>query len=100
MIAVSDSVVKYITDHYKTVHHKILSGFIEALTLLLFRITTNPQHSGLTKSLTTFPNSRINLLCLPGRITRLKGHESLIELMQQLHSQYPQLHAVIVGGLM
>lgn len=60
VIAVSDSVVKYITDHYKTVHHKILSVFIEALTLLLFRITTNLQHSGLTKFLTTFPNSRIN----------------------------------------
>ena len=60
VIAVSDSVVKYITDHYKTVYHKILSVFIEALTLLLFRITINLQHSGLTKSLTTFPNSRIN----------------------------------------
>ncbi len=38
------------------------------------------------------------LICLPGRITRLKGHETLIDLIAKLKTQYPQIHAVVVGG--
>lgn len=38
------------------------------------------------------------MICLPGRITRLKGHETLIDLIMKLKTQYPQVHAVVVGG--
>ena len=44
-----------------------------------------------------FPETRgRRLVTLPGRITRLKGHEDLIEVLRQLPD--PQVHALVVGG--
>jgi glycosyltransferase involved in cell wall biosynthesis len=37
------------------------------------------------------------LLVLPGRITRLKGHEDFLKLVAALRPTHPQVHGVIVG---
>jgi glycosyltransferase involved in cell wall biosynthesis len=37
------------------------------------------------------------LLVLPGRITRLKGHEDFLKLLAALRQTHPQIHGVIVG---
>ena len=37
------------------------------------------------------------LLVLPGRITRLKGHEDFLKLIAALRKTHPQIHGVIVG---
>jgi len=37
------------------------------------------------------------LLLLPGRITRLKGHEDFLRLMASLRTRNPNVHGVIVG---
>lgn len=37
------------------------------------------------------------LLVLPGRITRLKGHEDFLKLISALRQTNPQIHGVIVG---
>jgi glycosyltransferase involved in cell wall biosynthesis len=37
------------------------------------------------------------LLVLPGRITRLKGHEDFLKLIAALRKTRPQVHGVIVG---
>lgn len=38
------------------------------------------------------------LLCLPGRLTRLKGHESLLKLLAMLKTAECPVRAIIVGG--
>ncbi|KAB2309185.1 glycosyltransferase family 4 protein [Betaproteobacteria bacterium SCN2] len=38
------------------------------------------------------------ILCLPARITRLKGHHEFIELVAQLRAQGMDVHGLIVGG--
>jgi glycosyltransferase involved in cell wall biosynthesis len=38
------------------------------------------------------------LLTLPGRITRLKGHEDFIELIHRLKAAGEPVHGLIVGG--
>lgn len=38
------------------------------------------------------------VLALPGRLTRLKGHDTFIALIRDLHTQYPQVRGLIVGG--
>lgn len=44
-----------------------------------------------------FPETRgRRLVTLPGRITRLKGHEDLLEILRHLPD--PQVHALVVGG--
>jgi glycosyltransferase involved in cell wall biosynthesis len=46
-----------------------------------------------------FPNTAgKQLLTLPGRITRLKGHEHLIELVARLKRRGLPVHGLIVGG--
>lgn len=48
---------------------------------------------------TEFPKLKgKRLICLPGRLTRLKGHQYLLNLMASLKSQFEDLHAIIVGG--
>jgi glycosyltransferase involved in cell wall biosynthesis len=37
------------------------------------------------------------LLCLPGRLSRYKGHIDFIELLSRLAGEYPDVHGVIVG---
>lgn len=37
-------------------------------------------------------------LCLPGRLSRYKGHEAFINLVAGLGADYPSLHGVIVGA--
>lgn len=49
--------------------------------------------------LTQFPDAAgKQLLTLPGRITRLKGHEDFIELISRLNRRGLPVHGLIVGG--
>ena len=99
VIAVSDSVVKYITDHYKNCPPQDIVRIYRGIDPAAFPHNYQPSAQWFNQVFNDFPELENKfLLCLPGRITRLKGHESLIELMQQLQSQYPQLHAMVVGG--
>lgn len=99
VIAVSDSVVKYITDHYKNCPPQDIVRIYRGIDPTAFPHNYQPSAQWFNQVFNDFPELENKfLLCLPGRITRLKGHESLIELMQKLGEQYPQLHAVVVGG--
>ncbi|RKG31767.1 glycosyltransferase family 4 protein [Acinetobacter tianfuensis] len=99
VIAVSDSVVKYITDHYKNCPPQDIVRIFRGIDPKAFPHGYQPSAKWLLDTYKDFPQLEHKfLLCLPGRITRLKGHETLIALIEQLHTQYPQLHAVIVGG--
>ncbi|MBU3094796.1 glycosyltransferase family 4 protein [Acinetobacter baumannii] len=99
VIAVSGSVVKYITDHYKNCPPQDIVRIYRGIDPTAFPHNYQPSAQWFNQVFNDFPELENKfLLCLPGRITRLKGHESLIELMQKLGEQYPQLHAVVVGG--
>ena len=99
VIAVSDSVVKYITDHYKNCPPEDIVRIYRGISPQEFPHGYQPSAQWLGQTFQSFPELENKfLVCLPGRITRLKGHETLIELMQQLHTQYPNVHAVLVGG--
>ena len=99
VIAVSDSVVKYITDHYQNCPPQDIVRIYRGIDPQAFPHGYQPSAQWLNQTFKDFPELENKfLLCLPGRITRLKGHETLIALVQQLHQQYPQLHAVVVGG--
>ena len=99
VIAVSDSVVQYITDNYKNCPPQDIVRIYRGIDPTAFPHGYQPSAQWLQKTLQDFPELENKfLLCLPGRITRLKGHETLIQLLQHLKAQYPQLHAVVVGG--
>lgn len=99
VIAVSDSVVKYITEHYKNCPPEHIVRIYRGISPQEFPHGYQPSALWINQTFKDFPQLENKfLVCLPGRITRLKGHETLIELMQQLQNQYPNLHAVVVGG--
>lgn len=99
VIAVSDSVVKYIRDNYKNCPPQDIVRIYRGIDPAAFPHGYQPSAQWLNQTFKDFPELENKfLLCLPGRITRLKGHETLIELVEKLQSQYPNVHAVVVGG--
>ena len=99
VIAVSESVVHYITEHYKDCPPENIVRIYRGISAQEFPHGYQPSALWINRTLKDFPQLENQfLICLPGRITRLKGHETLIELIQQLQHHYPNLHAVVVGG--
>lgn len=99
VIAVSNSVVQYITDHYKNCPPEDIVRIYRGIDPKAFPHGYQPSAQWINQTFVDFPELENKfLICLPGRITRLKGHETLIELMEKLQAQYPQVHAVVVGG--
>lgn len=99
VIAVSDSVVQYITDNYKNCPPQNIVRIYRGIDTKAFPHGYQPSAQWISQTYQDFPQLKDKfLICLPGRITRLKGHESLIRLMSALKTQYPNLHAVVVGG--
>ena len=99
VIAVSDSVVDYITQNYKNCPAQDIVRIYRGIDPSAFPHGYQPSAAWQAQTLQEFPELQHKyLICLPGRITRLKGHETLIELLQRLKTDYPQLHAVVVGG--
>lgn len=99
VIAVSDSVVKYITDNYKNCPAQDIVRIYRGIDPVAFPHGYQPSVQWLNQTFKDFPELENKfLLCLPGRITRLKGHETLIGLVEKLQQQYPNLHAIVVGG--
>lgn len=99
VIAVSDSVVDYITQNYKNCPPQDIVRIYRGIDANAFPHGYMPHSSWQNQMWQDFPALKDKfLICLPGRITRLKGHETLIALMQQLKTDFPQAHAVVVGG--
>lgn len=99
VIAVSDSVVQYITDNYKNCPPQDIVRIFRGIDPKAFPHGYQPSAKWLIDTYHDYPQLENKfLICLPGRITRLKGHETLIALVEQLRHQFPQLHAVVVGG--
>ena len=99
VIAVSDSVVQYITDHYKKCPPQDIVRIYRGIDPKAFPHGYQPSVQWIQHTLKDYPQLEHKfLLCLPGRITRLKGHETLIELIKQLNERFPYLHAIVVGG--
>ncbi|MBN8761280.1 MAG: glycosyl transferase [Thiobacillus sp. SCN 64-35] len=99
VIAVSDTVRAYILEHYSDtlpwrihVIHRGVDG--EA-----YPYGWKPDATWRAQFFAQFPaaNDR-TLITLPGRITRLKGHEDFIELIGRLKRRGLPVHGLIVGG--
>lgn len=99
VIAVSDSVVDYIHQNYPECPAQDIVRIYRGIDPKAFPHGYQPTAKWLNQVYLDYPQLENKfLLCLPGRITRLKGHETLIQLMAQLKQQYPQVHALVVGG--
>jgi len=97
IIAVSDCIADHVVEAYRplvpvtTIHRGIdpvayYSGFRPG----------DPWHSQWAEQYPHLQGKR--LVTLPGRITRLKGHNDFIDLIGSMKAIVPEVHGLIVGG--
>jgi glycosyltransferase involved in cell wall biosynthesis len=98
VICVSESVKDYVLKNYPQVPETRLEVIHRGVDSLAFPHGYRPADGWLQQWYADFPETREKILItLPGRITRLKGHEDLIRLLSQLSGE-PAFHAIIAGG--
>jgi glycosyltransferase involved in cell wall biosynthesis len=98
VIAVSDSVVEYILSNYPACPPDKITRIYRGIDPQEFPHNYQPSQLWWQKTLAEFPQLEHKIwLTLPGRITRLKGHESLLQLVSLLKDRFA-IHGVIVGG--
>ncbi len=97
VIAVSESVVEYIRENYPACPMDKVTRIYRGINNEEFPHNYQPSQLWWQKTLHDYPELEHKVwLTLPGRITRLKGHETLLQLIVQLKDRFP-VHGVIVG---
>ena len=100
IIAVSGAAKQYIIDNYPGVDpHRIVTIY-RGIDPVEFPYAYKPQPDWIREWYGSYPvlEGR-KVLTLPGRLTRLKGHEDFIELVEVLVNQGLDVHGLIVGHL-
>lgn len=99
VIAVSQTVFDYIQLHYPSCSAKRIHLIYRGVDSLEFPYDYRPSAAWLMQWRNDFPELEgKTILALPGRITRLKGHETFLKLLTALLSVNPKIHGLIVGG--
>lgn len=99
VIAGSETVRRYIREHYPACPEARLHLIFEGVDPAEFPYNYQPETSWLRQWQADFPAlAGKTVLALPGRLTRLKGHDCFIQLIQQLQPEFPQIHGLIIGG--
>ncbi|BCX49772.1 glycosyl transferase family 4 [Haloferula helveola] len=99
VICVSESIREYVLKNYPKTDPSLLRVVPRGVEPAEYPYGFRPDADWIESFHDLFPETRDKrLITLPGRITRLKGHEDLITILGKLADQ-PDLHAVIVGGV-
>jgi len=99
VIAVSDTVRRYLLDHYPHSCADRIVTIYRGVDPLRYFPGLRPSEQWYREWYQQFPQTQgKRWLLLPGRLTRLKGHLDFLQLVAQLCRHHPDLHALIVGG--
>lgn len=99
VIAVSDTVRAYILEHYPDTLPWRIHVIHRGVDGKAYPHGWKPDAAWQARFFAQFPAARDRtLVTLPGRITRLKGHEDFIELIGRLKRRGLPVHGLIVGG--
>jgi glycosyltransferase involved in cell wall biosynthesis len=100
VVAVSDTVRRYILDHYPAVDPARIVTIHRGVDRAEFPFGYRPDPDWLATWYGRYPFLRgRRVLTLPGRLTRLKGHEAFIDLIAALVARGLDVHGLIVGHL-
>jgi len=98
VIAVSDHIRDYTLHHYPSTDPNRVITVHGGVSHRLFPYGYHPSPEWFAQAMKDFPElAGKRLLCLPGRLSRYKGHVDFIELIARLLPEYPDLHGIIVG---
>lgn len=99
VIAVSETVRRYILDNYPACPPEQIELIYRGVSPDEFPYDYRPTPEWMARWATEHPQlASKKILTLPGRITRLKGHEAFITLIAQLKNEGLSVHGLIVGG--
>ena len=99
VIAVSHTVKDYILKNYPQCPADKIQVIYRGVSAEEFPYDYQPNNDWLTKWHNDYPQLQgKTVLTLAGRITRLKGHDTFINLIETLISKNHQVHGLIVGG--
>jgi len=98
IIAVSESVRQYVLDHYPKVADDIIRVIPRGIAPADFGVEFRPAAAWLAAWQAERPGlAGKRILLLPGRITRLKGHEEFFELLVALKAEGLPVHGLVAG---
>lgn len=99
VIAGSQTVYDYIRQHYPQCPAERIHLIPEGVDPAEFPYGYQPSAEWIAQWHSDFPELQgKTILALPGRLTRLKGHETFIELLQAIQADSPHIHGLIIGG--
>ena len=100
VIAVSETVREYILTNYSSCPPERIKLIYRGVDPEEFPHDYQPSAQWLAKWRQDYPQLiDKKVLCLPGRITRLKGHEDFFQLMLTLKARGEAIHGLVVGGV-
>lgn len=98
VIAVSEAIAQYVRQHYQ-VDEDRLTVIHRGVDRAQFPYDYRPSEDWLRRWYKEFPQTyERQILTLPGRITRLKGHRDFIDLIEALRLRGLSVHGLIVGS--
>ena len=98
VIAVSDRIRRYTLHNYPTTNPDRIVTVLGGVSHQAFPYGYRPGPSWYEQTYDEFPElANRRLLCLPGRLSRYKGHPDFIELTAAMLREFPDLHGIIVG---
>ncbi|MEE4172716.1 MAG: glycosyltransferase [Xanthomonadales bacterium] len=98
VIAVSEAIRRYALHNYPVEPERVhvIHGGADPET---FPYGYRPDPAWVERALAEHPELRDRRwLCLPGRLSRYKGHETFINLLARLLPAYPNIQAIVVGA--
>lgn len=98
VIAVSDHIHEYTLRNFPVNAPGHLVTIHGGTSPEAFPYQHRPNDAWFGRTFAEFPQLRNKrLLCLPGRLSRYKGHTLFIELIAALVAEFPDVHALVVG---
>lgn len=98
VIAVSDHIRDYTLQNYPSSDPARVITVHGGISHQAFPFGYQPDPAWWDQSLCDFPElANRRLVCLPGRLSRYKGHRDFIELVAGLLPEVPDIHGIVVG---
>lgn len=99
VIVVSETVREYVLKHYPRCDPAKITRIYRGVSEAEFPYGYQPSESWLSQWRQDFPELiGKTVIALPGRLSRVKGHETFLKLIDQLRHAHPNVHGLIVGG--
>lgn len=99
VIVISEAVQDYVRTNYPSCPPSRMQLIYRGADTAEFPYGLNPGPEWITAWEQQFPELKgKTVLALPGRISRVKGHETFLKLLKALEPAHPEIHGLIIGG--